>query len=246
MIRISTYKIRIPKPGQEGGGVAWGPWLPASPADFEKVLATAESGKCGSCNIRAFHTATQYFEIDINAWTGAPTYSVVKQFTSEPEVVTYKEFRRLLKIDEGVETIELPASAPDAKAEQEEVHEYLFRFRHFKNPNDAWKGNCGWSDWEFCDAVKYSEVVHFIKSGATYQAQMIPVKPSENFCFDLKAHGWHAPRYRYRETSEEACTQWAEITKERYQEIRKYGYCKPDRWYEYEISLDNGVTWEHI
>lgn len=243
MIRISTYKIRIPKPGQEGGGVAWGPWLPASPADFEKVLATAESGKCGSCIIRAFHTATQYFEIDINAWNGTPTYSVVKQLTSEPEVVTYKEFRRLLKVDE--EEIVLPS--PTVLDDEEEIQEYLYRFRHFRNPHDSWANNCGWSNWEFCDEQKYNEIVsHILSSNSPYQAQRFPVEPDRDVCANLQTRGWTVPRYRYRETDGHTCTTWVEVTRDHMSYLMRSAADRCDIWREYEVSRDEGVNWESL
>lgn len=275
MTTIRQYKLRIPSPGQEGGGVYWGRWEYASAADFEKVLATAESGQCGSCMIRAYVDKHSFLEIEINVYTGKPTYRVCRVLDVDPHEVSYAEFQRLLKtIETPVQpaALETPTTLQEYKIDQWWVRalracwgegtfdndtrcackvaedfaqqvltptEFLYRFRSFRRPEDSWAVCCGWSDWEYCTAEKYADIVYHIEnSGAAYQAQKIPVIQSEDKCFDMEARGWVEPIYRYRAAGEAG--KWAPIAYDVIGKTRNSG------WYEFEVSRDAGVTWEHI
>lgn len=126
---------------------------------------------------------------------------------------------------------------------QQDTQEYIYRFRFFQTPLHAYKHNCGWGDWEFCDEAKYNEILFYIKeSDCAYQAQKIPVRPETDTRINLETKGWVEPIYRTRNP---ATNETVIVRKEVVYDLRQSARNRGEDL-DSEVSLDNGETWETL
>lgn len=124
-----------------------------------------------------------------------------------------------------------------------EPEDYTYRFRFFQTPMHTHHRHCGWGDWEYCDEQKYNEILYYIKEmDCAYQAQKIPMRPIEDTCIDLKNKGWHEPKYRVV-NQEDGST--VPIRKAAISAMRAAAL-ENDAWVNFEVSLDNGESWQHL
>lgn len=123
--------------------------------------------------------------------------------------------------------------------------EYLYRFRIFVNPANTDRRNAGWTEWELIDEKKYNEVVVAIHRGSClYQAQKLLVEVEEDHEFDLAKRGFVVPIYQMitRTDSIDAPVSQS-VEKHDIPRLRTDKLMAGD-WVEFEVSFNNGKTWE--
>lgn len=121
--------------------------------------------------------------------------------------------------------------------------DYIYRFRFFQTPLHAHRHHCGWGEWEICDEQKYNEILYYIKEmDCAYQAQKIPMRPVEDTCIDLKNKGWHEPKYRVVNQEDGSSVP---VRKEAIRAM-KMAALENSAWVNFEVSLDEGETWERL
>lgn len=122
---------------------------------------------------------------------------------------------------------------------EEKESEFLYRYRSFHNPK--FSSTPGWGDWEFIDEKKYHEIVAYIEGGAHYQVQKLDSKVAAEHSLDVIGAGMYDVLYRYNSGHESS---WIVCTRDEFYAEKQFNRSRTVQWADFEISRDNGVTWE--